>query len=108
MRLSVVICCARKPVKSRNVRGFYRRIAARCIIVFLHMTSGYTSIADSPVSPITSIAPLSFVILVTAVKQGYEDWLRHKSDNKVNNQIGEYFGRLIIIREFWVPVTLEA
>lgn len=44
---------------------------------------------DSPVSPFTSIAPLSFMVLVTAVKQGYEDWLRHKSDNKVNNQIGK-------------------
>ena len=44
---------------------------------------------DSPVSPLTSIAPLSFMVLVTAVKQGYEDWLRHKSDNKVNRQMGE-------------------
>lgn len=42
-------------------------------------------------SPLTSIAPLSFMVLVTAVKQGYEDWLRHKADNKVNNQIGKFF-----------------
>ncbi|XP_045609481.2 LOW QUALITY PROTEIN: phospholipid-transporting ATPase IF [Procambarus clarkii] len=40
---------------------------------------------DSPVSPMTSILPLVFVVAVTAVKQGYEDWLRHREDNKVNN-----------------------
>ncbi|KAF3827346.1 hypothetical protein GH733_002832 [Mirounga leonina] len=39
---------------------------------------------DTPTSPITSGLPLFFVITVTAIKQGYEDWLRHKSDNEVN------------------------
>jgi len=39
---------------------------------------------DSPLDPTTSIIPLIFVISVTAVKQGYEDWLRHRSDNEVN------------------------
>ncbi|XP_071440397.1 phospholipid-transporting ATPase IF-like [Hetaerina americana] len=42
-------------------------------------------IIDSPVSATTSILPLVFVILITAVKQGYEDWLRHKFDAKVNS-----------------------
>ncbi|XP_038214547.1 probable phospholipid-transporting ATPase IF [Zerene cesonia] len=46
-------------------------------------------VIDSPVSPFTSIAPLTFMVFVTAVKQGYEDWLRHRADNKVNNQIVE-------------------
>ncbi|XP_022095115.1 probable phospholipid-transporting ATPase IF isoform X2 [Acanthaster planci] len=41
---------------------------------------------DSPVSPITSIFPLVFVISVTAIKQAYEDWLRHKADNEVNKR----------------------
>ena len=40
---------------------------------------------DSPVSPITSILPLAFVILLTMVKQGYEDFLRHRADREVNN-----------------------
>ncbi|KAG7160851.1 phospholipid-transporting ATPase IF-like 2, partial [Homarus americanus] len=40
---------------------------------------------NSPVSPLTSVLPLVLVICVTAVKQGYEDWLRHREDNKVNN-----------------------
>ncbi|KAL5004459.1 hypothetical protein ScPMuIL_017915 [Solemya velum] len=41
---------------------------------------------DSPVSPATSIVPLVFVVAVTAIKQGYEDWLRHKTDKEVNNR----------------------
>lgn len=39
---------------------------------------------ESPVSPFTTLLPLVFVILVTACKQGYEDFLRHKSDYRVN------------------------
>lgn len=37
-------------------------------------------------SPVTSIAPLVFVVAVTSVKQAYEDWLRHKADLQVNNR----------------------
>uniref|UniRef100_A0A8C4R0D3 Phospholipid-transporting ATPase n=1 Tax=Eptatretus burgeri TaxID=7764 RepID=A0A8C4R0D3_EPTBU len=43
-------------------------------------------IIDSPTSPVTSGLPLFFVITVTAVKQGYEDWCRHKTDNVMNNE----------------------
>lgn len=39
---------------------------------------------ESPVEPLTSVLPLVFVIAVTSLKQGYEDWLRHRSDNEVN------------------------
>lgn len=45
--------------------------------------------ADSPVNPLTSLIPLAFVISVTAVKQGYEDFLRHKADNVVNRSLGK-------------------
>ncbi|KAK7893226.1 hypothetical protein WMY93_022378 [Mugilogobius chulae] len=41
-------------------------------------------IIDTPTSPVTSGLPLFFVITVTAIKQGYEDWLRHKADNAIN------------------------
>uniref|UniRef100_A0A7N9D9F6 Phospholipid-transporting ATPase n=1 Tax=Macaca fascicularis TaxID=9541 RepID=A0A7N9D9F6_MACFA len=41
-------------------------------------------IIDTPTSPVTSGLPLFFVITVTAIKQGYEDWLRHKADNAMN------------------------
>ncbi|XP_059171339.1 phospholipid-transporting ATPase IF-like [Physella acuta] len=41
-------------------------------------------VIDTPVTPLTSILPLVFVLAVTAIKQGYEDWLRHRADNEVN------------------------
>ncbi|TGZ70327.1 hypothetical protein CRM22_003260 [Opisthorchis felineus] len=40
---------------------------------------------DSPVTPAISIIPLVFVLAVTLVKQGYEDWLRHRADREVNH-----------------------
>lgn len=42
---------------------------------------------DSPVSPATSLIPLSFVVCVTAFKQAYEDWLRHKADKLTNSRL---------------------
>ncbi|XP_050074258.1 phospholipid-transporting ATPase IF [Anopheles maculipalpis] len=41
-------------------------------------------VIDSPVSPMTSLVPLVFVIAVTAAKQGYESFLRYRADNMVN------------------------
>ncbi|CAA2949310.1 phospholipid-transporting ATPase 1 [Olea europaea subsp. europaea] len=35
-----------------------------------------------------SILPLAFVLLVTAVKDAYEDYRRHRSDNIENNRLG--------------------
>ena len=37
-------------------------------------------------SPVTTFLPLVFVVVVTGIKQGYEDYLRHKSDRQVNLQ----------------------
>lgn len=34
-----------------------------------------------------SVLPLSFVLLVTAVKDAYEDWRRHRSDRIENNRL---------------------
>ncbi|EDV25711.1 uncharacterized protein TRIADDRAFT_56098 [Trichoplax adhaerens] len=53
---------------------------------FLCIAVVQLSLRNSPVSPVTSVAPLLFVVTITAIKQAYEDWLRHKSDNKVNNR----------------------
>ena len=41
----------------------------------------------SPISPLTSVLPLSFVILVTACKQGYEDYNRYMADKRVNRTL---------------------
>ncbi|CAH2075970.1 unnamed protein product, partial [Iphiclides podalirius] len=69
----------------KNLMEQFRRV----VNFYFLIVTVIAVIIDSPVSPFTSIAPLSFMVLVTAVKQGYEDWLRHKADNKVNNQIVE-------------------
>ncbi|XP_046588400.1 phospholipid-transporting ATPase IF isoform X1 [Neodiprion lecontei] len=60
----------------RRVANFYFLITALIAISI-----------ESPVSPLTSSLPLMFVILVTACKQGYEDWLRYRSDQRVNRAL---------------------
>ncbi|XP_013098646.2 phospholipid-transporting ATPase IF isoform X1 [Stomoxys calcitrans] len=64
----------------QNLLEQFRRIAN---FYFLIMTI-ISLLIDSPVSPMTSLLPLVFVIAVTAAKQGYEDILRYKTDNIVN------------------------
>ncbi|XP_014885581.1 probable phospholipid-transporting ATPase IF isoform X2 [Poecilia latipinna] len=64
----------------KNLFEQFRRIANfYFLIIFLVQL-----MIDTPTSPVTSGLPLLFVITVTAIKQGYEDWLRHKADNEVN------------------------
>ncbi|XP_078436696.1 phospholipid-transporting ATPase 1-like [Wolffia australiana] len=38
-----------------------------------------------------SLFPLLFVLFVTAIKDGYEDWRRHRSDRKENNRLAHVF-----------------
>ncbi|XP_010922763.1 phospholipid-transporting ATPase 1 [Elaeis guineensis] len=38
-----------------------------------------------------SLFPLLFVLSVTAIKDGYEDWRRHRSDRKENNREAQVF-----------------
>ncbi|XP_051913541.1 phospholipid-transporting ATPase IH isoform X4 [Hippocampus zosterae] len=64
----------------KNMFEQFRRVANfYFLIIFLVQL-----IIDTPTSPVTSGLPLFFVITVTAIKQGYEDWLRHKADKAVN------------------------
>ncbi|XP_023940594.2 phospholipid-transporting ATPase IF-like [Bicyclus anynana] len=76
----------------KNLSEQFRRV----VNFYFLIVTVIAIVIDSPVSPFTSIAPLSFMVLVTAVKQGYEDWLRHKADNKVNNQIVEIVHKGVI------------
>ncbi|XP_052123008.1 phospholipid-transporting ATPase IF-like [Frankliniella occidentalis] len=57
----------------RRIANFYFLVATIIVMCI-----------NSPVSPWTSLLPLLFVVLVTAAKQGYEDFLRHRSDQEVN------------------------
>ncbi|XP_065643609.1 phospholipid-transporting ATPase IF isoform X3 [Hydra vulgaris] len=69
---------------AKNLFEQFRRVANfyfLCIVIVQFALRDRT-----PVSPMTSLLPLLFVIVVTAIKQGYEDWLRHKADREVNNR----------------------
>ncbi|XP_049868001.1 phospholipid-transporting ATPase IF [Pectinophora gossypiella] len=76
----------------KNLTEQFRRV----VNFYFLIVTVIAFIIDSPVSPLTSVAPLSFMVMVTAVKQGYEDWLRHKADKKVNNQIVEILHKGVI------------
>ena len=39
----------------------------------------------SPLQPFTAIAPLVFVLGVSMIRDGFEDYLRYKSDREINN-----------------------
>eukprot|EP00756_Hemistasia_phaeocysticola_P012284 Hpha_TRINITY_DN15186_c2_g2::TRINITY_DN15186_c2_g2_i1::g.128655::m.128655/K14802/DRS2, ATP8A; phospholipid-transporting ATPase len=43
----------------------------------------------SPISPVTAIFPLVFVVGVAAIKDGYEDYQRHADDKKWNSAPGK-------------------
>ena len=44
------------------------------------------AIQAPPVSPFTSVAPLVFVVTMTMLKQGYEDFKRHRADRVINQR----------------------
>ncbi|XP_054262795.1 phospholipid-transporting ATPase IF-like [Macrosteles quadrilineatus] len=68
----------------KNLWEQFRRVAN---FYFLCMGIISAVIPDSPVSSWATLGPLMFVVMVSAIKQGYEDILRHKADNKINNSL---------------------
>lgn len=68
----------------KNLFEQFRRLAN---FYFLTTAILQLVIPYSPVGPITSVLPLLFVISTTAIKQAYEDYLRHKIDKEVNNRL---------------------
>ena len=50
------------------------------LFYFLSLLSNLLQVPNSPIDPTTWFMSLFFVVIVTMVKQGYEDWRRHKSD----------------------------
>jgi magnesium-transporting ATPase (P-type) len=43
--------------------------------------------AVSPLSPVTAIAPLIIVLLISIIREGIEDYYRHVSDQKENTEV---------------------
>lgn len=62
----------------------YLNNSERVISFYFLITFLVLFMIDTPNSSITSGHPLFFVITVTTIKQGYEDWFWHNSDNEVN------------------------
>ncbi|XP_074274505.1 phospholipid-transporting ATPase 3-like [Silene latifolia] len=53
----------------------------------------------SPVSPLTNVAPLSVVLIISLVKEAFEDWKRFQNDLSINNSpidvlLGEKWGSI--------------
>eukprot|EP01133_Synstelium_polycarpum_P011475 gene11475-13378_t len=66
----------------KNLYEQFRRVANFyfLVIAIIQLIPGI-----SPVNPYTTWVPLLFVLSVTAIKEGVEDWKRRQSDNKINN-----------------------
>lgn len=45
----------------------------------------------SPLNPVSAVAPFVFVIALSVVREGWEDYQRHKSDNELNSSPCEIY-----------------
>ncbi|XP_076656807.1 phospholipid-transporting ATPase IF [Halictus rubicundus] len=66
----------------KNLFEQFRRVAN----FYFLMAALVAAVSSSTISPLTSILPLSFVVSVTACKQGYEDYRRYVEDKKINRR----------------------
>lgn len=68
----------------KNLYQQFRRVANFYFLVFLILTfiPFFT-----PFLPIVFVLPLATVIAFTAIKDAYDDWMRHVNDRVVNNRI---------------------
>jgi len=58
----------------------------RAANVYFLVITILTSMPFSPKSPESMIGTFAFVLLVTMIKEGYEDWQRYKQDREVNHK----------------------
>ncbi|KAK1365815.1 Phospholipid-transporting ATPase [Heracleum sosnowskyi] len=65
-------------------KGLYEqfRRLANCYFLMISLLS-FTPV--SPVSPYTNVAPLSIVLIVSLIKEAFEDWKRLQNDKSINN-----------------------
>ena len=67
----------------RNLFEQFRRITN----FYFLLLAIISVIIESPVSPVPNFLALGFVILTTAIKQGYEDFKRHRADRVINHRL---------------------
>lgn len=68
----------------KNLAEQFRRIAN---IYFLVISILQVSTDLSPTNKYATILPLTLVLMVTLIKEGVEDYSRHKADERINNSI---------------------
>ncbi|KAJ3339680.1 hypothetical protein HDU93_007906 [Gonapodya sp. JEL0774] len=69
---------------------FFKEQFSKYANVFFLLTAIIQQIPDvSPLNKFTTIIPLSLVLLASAVKEVFEDWKRHASDDETNNRFGK-------------------
>lgn len=62
---------------------FFRIVAN---VYFLVISILQVSTDLSPTNQYTTITPLTIVLVITMIKQGMEDWKRHRADTEMNNR----------------------
>lgn len=60
----------------------------------------------SSLSAVTTILPIIFVLGITAIKDGYDDVYRHKSDNFINNRLIKVVKERKLIEVHWKDVQV--
>ncbi|KAJ3283237.1 hypothetical protein HK104_010503, partial [Borealophlyctis nickersoniae] len=68
----------------KNLFEQFRRIAN---LFFLALAILQGLPAYQTINPIVSALPLMIIVFLTALKDGFEDWRRHKSDESINNHV---------------------
>ncbi|CAF0855884.1 unnamed protein product [Adineta ricciae] len=87
----------------KNLFEQFRRLANSyfLILVCLQFIPQVTSL-----TPGTSIAPLSVVLLITAIKDAVDDIRRHRSDKQINNREVNILAGHDLIRKKWQEVQV--
>ncbi|XVE84951.1 hypothetical protein DITRI_Ditri17bG0052900 [Diplodiscus trichospermus] len=66
------------------LRGCMNRRVAN---LYFLMVSILSATPYSPVHPVTNVVPLSLVLLVSLIKEAFEDWKRFQNDMAINNTL---------------------
>ncbi|XWS34910.1 hypothetical protein CRYUN_Cryun21dG0077800 [Craigia yunnanensis] len=69
-------------------KGLYEQFRRVANLYFL-MVSILSATPYSPVHPVTNVVPLSLVLLVSLIKEAFEDWKRFQNDMAINNTLIE-------------------
>ncbi|KNE61628.1 phospholipid-translocating P-type ATPase, flippase [Allomyces macrogynus ATCC 38327] len=64
-----------------NLFGQFRRLSN----LYFLLGAVFSLVGDSAISPFAQVAPLVFVLTITAIKDGLEDYSRYKADVAANN-----------------------